>query len=94
MENWRCPTCRAIYKGGTKCYRCQGDLGELLSILKQADELKRQAKQFLKEGRHEEALEAIQDSLFLRQNTEAENLEALIYASQGKFNKALRLIIN
>ena len=86
---WRCPTCRAHYKGGSQCYRCQTDLSRLLVIQKQADELKMRAIYLLRKGMPEDAREAIQKSLFLRQDPESERIEALILASQGNFSKVL-----
>lgn len=86
---WRCPTCRAPYKGGSQCYRCQTDLSRLLEIQKQADELKMRAIYLLRKGMPEDARKSIQKSLFLRQDPESRRIEALILASQGNFSKVL-----
>lgn len=86
---WRCPTCRAPYKGGSQCYRCQTDLSRLLAIRKQADELKMRALYLLREGKMEGAREAIQKSLFLCQDQESKRIEALVLASEGDFDKVL-----
>ena len=69
-------------QGGSQCYRCQTDLSRLLVIQKQADELKMRAIYLLRKGMPEDAREAIQKSLFLRQDPESERIEALILASQ------------
>lgn len=89
MKPWQCPTCRAPYKGGKECYRCHGDLSMLVAILEQAEDLKAQAILHLKENQPKEALKAIQYSLFLCQDPEAEELAALIYAAEGEFNQVL-----
>jgi methionyl-tRNA synthetase len=89
---WRCPTCRAPYKGGNQCYRCQTDLSRLLAIQKQADELKSRAMYFFREGRPEDARRAIQKSLFLRHDSESERIEILILASAGDFSRVLPLL--
>ncbi|MGA1867955.1 MAG: hypothetical protein ACMUJM_05335 [bacterium] len=93
MGKWHCPTCKALYKGGTECYRCHCDLSLLITIREQADEWKKTALLFLMEGWLEEALDAITRSLFLYRDDEAEELEALIYASEGRFEKVLPFLI-
>ncbi len=92
MEKWRCPTCNAPYKGENECHRCRCNLSILVTILEQAAELRCRAIHLLKEGKLKEAHEAVQYSLFLHHNNQAEELEALICASQGKFDKALRYL--
>lgn len=92
MQNLRCPTCKAPYKGGTVCYRCKSDLSILLEILGQADELRQCAIVFLKEGWIKEALKVIQRSLVLYRDDRSEKLEALIYASFGEFDRVLKYI--
>ncbi|MGA1824380.1 MAG: hypothetical protein ACMUIP_06915 [bacterium] len=94
MKKWRCPTCGALYRGGTHCHRCHCNLSLLITVREQADEWKKAALLFLMEGWLNEALEAIQRSLFLDCNREAEELEALIFASQGKFELVLPFIID
>lgn len=89
MQKWRCPTCKAPYRDGIQCYRCHCDLSLLLAILEQSKEWKEAAILFLREGWVEEAFEAIQRSLSLYRDREAEELEALIYAAQGHFDYVL-----
>ena len=47
----RCPTCRAIYRGGETCGRCQTDLRQILAVEATASRHRRQAIEALKAGR-------------------------------------------
>jgi hypothetical protein len=90
--DFRCPTCKAPYREGTQCYRCQCDLGPLLTILRQAAELRNQSLCLLREGEIEQAKDAIQRSLFLSRDSKSEELYALICAFDGDFGKCLRFL--
>ncbi|MEW6378059.1 MAG: hypothetical protein AB1611_00475 [bacterium] len=89
---WRCPTCRAPYRGGSQCYRCQTDLSKLLVIQDQAAELKRRAVCLLRERKPGEARQAIRQSLLLLRDPDAEKVEALIMAAEGDFGQVLAFL--
>ncbi|MFH0926258.1 MAG: hypothetical protein V1872_11640 [bacterium] len=88
----RCPTCKAIYKGDTQCYRCQSDLTYLVTILQQEAILKKRVINFLREGHYEDAEDTIRQLLLLHKTSEGEELEALVAAARGNFRKVLKIL--
>ena len=53
----RCPVCKARFRGQDTCPRCGADLSRIMFVVACAQQLRRQARRALCEGRYHEAHE-------------------------------------
>ena len=84
-----CPTCNAKYKGGITCYRCKSDFSLILAVEKDAKNHLSKARTYVKERNYEQALNEINNSLFLLKTEEAAEIRNYILACKGSFKHVI-----
>lgn len=87
----RCPTCRAAYRGGETCGRCQTDLRQILAIERGAALHRRQALADLNGGRPLAAADHARTACRLHRCAESIQVAALTALACGEFGRALAL---
>ena len=87
----RCPTCSARYRDGVVCYRCQTDLGQVLTVEQLARDHAQQACAALQGGQVQEARTQAARACDLHRTPEAVRILALTALADRDFQAALEL---
>ena len=87
----RCPTCRAQYRGGLCCHRCQTDLRQVLAVERAAVRHQRSARAALRRGCRAQARAGAGRACALHRSTDSLKVRALVALADGDFPLALRL---
>ena len=85
----RCPTCRAKYRGGDSCYRCQTDLRQVLALERAAVDHRQQAVAALQDHCFHAAHDHAQRACELHRTSDSVKLLALTALAGRKFDQAL-----
>ena len=87
----RCPTCRAAYRGGEICGRCQTDLRQILAIERAAAHHRRQALADLDGGQPLAAADHARTACRLHRCVESIQVAAVTALACREFDRALVL---
>ena len=87
----RCPTCRAPYREGLCCHRCQTDLRQVLAVERAAVRHRRQAQAALERGCGTQARAGAGRACALHRSSDSLKVRALVALADGDFPLALRL---
>ena len=87
----RCPTCRAVYREGDVCYRCQTDLRQVLAVERAAAHCRRQSFVALQDRRVDAAYDYARQALELHRSPDSIKALALASLALRKFDDALAL---
>ncbi len=86
-----CPTCRAPYKSGAKCYRCGTRLEDILAVEREAADYRREAERALARQDVVVALGYSDRALYLHRSKEALRTAALVALARRRFEDAYQL---
>ena len=87
----RCPTCRAVYREGDVCYRCQTDLRQVLAVERAAARCRQQALTELQSRRVYSAYDYARRACELHRSPDSIKALALVSLALRKFDDALAL---
>ncbi|MXX37060.1 MAG: hypothetical protein F4Z85_03095 [Gemmatimonadetes bacterium] len=87
----RCPTCKARYRGGLCCHRCQTDLRQVLAVERAAGRHRRQALAAFERGCRDQARACARRACALHRSRDSLKVQALVALADGDFPLALRL---
>ena len=87
----QCPTCKARYRGGEVCHRCQTDLSQVLAVEQAARYHRQQARRALWHGRVHTAREHALIAGELHRSPESVEVLALAALADRDFDTALAL---
>lgn len=87
----RCPTCGARYREGVVCYRCQTDLGQVLTVEQLARSHAQQACAALRCGQVQQARTQATRACDLHRTSESVRILALTALADRDFPTALEL---
>ena len=87
----RCPTCRAIYREGDVCYRCQTDLRQVLAVERASARCRQQALTELQSRRVYAAYDYARRACELHRSPDSIKTLALVSLALRKFDDALVL---
>lgn len=87
----RCPTCRAIYREGDVCYRCQTDLRQVLAVERAAARCRQQALTELHSRRIYSAYDYARRACELHRSPDSIKALALVSLALRKFDDVLVL---
>ena len=86
-----CPTCRAPYKSGTKCYRCGTRLEDILAVEREAAGCRHEAELALARQDIVAALGYSDRALYLHPSKESLRTAALVALARRRFSSAYQL---
>lgn len=86
-----CPTCRAPYKSGTKCYRCGTRLEDILAVEREAAHCRHEAELALARQDIVTALGFSDRALYLHRSKESLRTAALVALARHRFSSACQL---
>ena len=87
----RCPTCRAIYREGDVCYRCQTDLRQVLAVERASARCRQQALTELQSRRVYAAYDYARRACELHRSPDSIKTLALVSLALRRFDDALAL---
>ncbi len=87
----QCPTCRAPYREGDVCYRCQTDWRQMLGVERAAVRCQQQAVAALQSKRFHTAYDYAKQACKLHRCSESIRVLALASLGLRKFDDALAL---
>jgi hypothetical protein len=87
----RCPTCRAKYREGDVCYRCQTDLRQILAVEQAAVRCQLQTFAALRSRRHYAAYDYAQRACELHRSPDSMKALALASLASRKFDETVVL---
>ena len=86
-----CPTCKAPYRSGSACYRCQTDFTGILEIEKEAERCRVQAERELVRHNLPAAQGYVDRGLFLQRSVPLLRVAALVALATRRFPAAVDL---
>ncbi len=86
-----CPTCGARYRGGSRCHRCQTDVGQVLLIERAAAALRTRARLALRDGRGGQARDDAERACALHRCSDSLAVRAVVALRERDHPLALRL---
>ncbi|MCY4605891.1 MAG: hypothetical protein OXE49_16795 [Gemmatimonadetes bacterium] len=86
-----CPTCKAPYRGGLCCHRCQTDLRQVLAVERAAGRHRRWAQAALERGCGTQARACARRACALHRSPDSLKVRALVALADGDFPLAVRL---
>jgi predicted amidophosphoribosyltransferase len=91
-ETFHCPTCRAPWRGVTRCPRCGSDLATLMRVAAKAWELREAARAALCADRPAYALDLARAACQLHTTRQGQRLLALALVAAGRMAEAHQLM--